>query len=163
MSSQIEEVNKIIEQMVAEKTLSLEGLKSVDILKQKLVDAEAKIEELTRRVEVKDNIVKSRDTDIYTLKSKITGLENQVQTWVTREAELLAREAARYACEKTAAVNEAQAVAYKYALDTVFKPAIMRETVWSNTNKAVPVTTNGYTTTYNESSSESINRETKSE
>jgi site-specific recombinase len=125
-----------VERMVQERTLSLEAVKGLDELRVRMKQAQVTIEQLEEKLASKGEVVNARNAEITRLKGDIERLEKEVTVWETREADIKRREGLVFQHEKQSAVSAAEAGAYKYALETVFRPSIMRETVQRNSNRS---------------------------
>lgn len=131
----LEELNAKLEELVQSKVLSLDGLSSLADLKSKLEAGDKRIATLLQNLETKE-------ATIAELREKISDRNDIIQRWEGRDKELIARDSALKAREreifnheKTAAVSEARAEAYKEAMTIVFKPPLMRESVVRSSTK----------------------------
>lgn len=122
------ELTALIDKLVTEKTFSVDGVKAIEQLRQKAAAQEEKIV----RLEANARDLTARNAAV---ESERNQLRETAAAWTKREAELSAREAKAGEHEKKAAVAEAQAGAYMFALTTVFKPNSVREMV----TKSVPI------------------------
>ena len=139
------DILKQIDQLVADKTFSLDALEGVKNIRDALIKAESKSEQLQK--ECDDHI-----KELTRLRAKIE--EEQVKN-ASLNAKLGAMEltvAAGQEAIYTAQKHEAVANAWKEAMQTVFKPNTVRETV----NRSIPIPINpgnggaSYVTTYGE-------------
>ncbi len=133
-------VLKAIEDMVQEKTLSLEALRGLGKIKDEAVRLSAELEATKAKY---NDLEKSNTTTL----SSLDAANKKVLEWEKRAAELAAREKAADVAKFAAQKDYAVAEAYKDMLKTIFAPNYFREHV----TKQVPVphTTggSGYTNT----------------
>lgn len=127
------DLTKYIDQLVTDKTFSLDGLAAIQNLRSKAEEQEKKI----------DRLVAAATTDQATI-SRITAerdaLKSAEATLAARTEAVTAREAKIFEHEKTAATANASYSALQFAFQTVFRNTVTRESV----NKAVVAGQGGY-------------------
>lgn len=127
MSTTQEDVNKLIETMVQEKTLSLDAMVSIQALKDRVAKADIEIEQ-------QKGVIKTRDASIASLQADNNRLKEQIAPIAEREIKVAAREAKVTELELQAAVARAEAGAYRHSLGVVFASNTVRESVLRNRN-----------------------------
>lgn len=115
-------LTELIDQLVNEKTFSLEGVKAIEQMRQKAEQQQAKIEALAARSA-------EQVTEIAQLKADNERKAAELTEIKKREADLKVRETAVAAHETLAAVSKAEAAAYKHSMEIVFKPNTVREKI----------------------------------
>lgn len=138
------DIKAIIDQIVADKTFSLDAVSAISILRDEHEERAEKIKALTDRVaeeakinsNLRERLVRAED-DAATLKVQLNTMKAQAEDGV----------AARHDAKR----HEAVAAAWKEAMQTVFRPSTMRETVYTSVPVAqgggAPVITMPVTTT----------------
>lgn len=116
------EVSALIEKMLQEKTLSLDAMEGIQLLKKK---AEAADTEITRLKDVQAEFVKSKSL----LETKLDIAVTENTALKAAADSVKAREALVFKNELRAAVAEAQAVAYRDSMKIVFAPNVVRENI----------------------------------
>lgn len=138
----LDKPNETIQQLLTEKTMSLEALPHIQNLKDTVTALEAKLRHT-------EEIVKSRDTTINNLQSDYDVLRKERDVLKAAETAMADREARVFELEKTAAVATAFKEAYRDAMAIVFAPNAMRQRVVASSGNM----SNNQYTTYNEDSS----------
>lgn len=146
------ELTTLIDKLVTEKTFSVDGVKAIEQLRQKAAAQEDKIGLL----EIAAKELKRTYDMIEADRQRLRGKED---TFIKREAELVAREAKVAEHEKTAAVAVAKADAFMFALTTVFKPNTVRETIMKSTPMLQQYAGGGSNITYGTHSDQSTREE----
>jgi chromosome segregation ATPase len=121
-------VTEAIDEMVREKTFSLDALNAINDLKTK-----ARIMEGALDAAQKD-VAKAKE-DARLMSERYSECNAEVNAFKTREADLEKRERAIFEHEKASAVAQARSQAFGEAFGMVFRNTVVRETV----NKSVPV------------------------
>jgi septal ring factor EnvC (AmiA/AmiB activator) len=143
----VKEITDLVEKLVQDKTFSLDAVKAVDELKKKF-----------EAVEKERDYFKTENTSN---KQHVAELEKELRLWSDKAKELETQVGALKAEQDKAkasiyeaAMHRAVADAYKDAMQIVFKPNLVRETV----AKSVPIAVSGgYPTNFCESAT--IDRE----
>ena len=130
-----EELTKLIDKIVHEKTFSLDGVKAIDLLREKVESLEESHKRLfkkgrTDREEINKYVLKCGD------------LQRTVDDYSTREEKLEKRELAIWSLETTVKVQEARASTYKECVELIFRNTSLRREMYGNT--PVPTDPNGY-------------------
>ena len=139
------DIMKQIDQLVADKTFSLDALEGVKTIRDALIKVEAKNEHLQKECDDHIRELTKVRRELEEEQAKTKDLLNQIAT--IRDA-AAAGQIAIYDAQK----HEAVANAWKEAMQTVFKPNTVRETV----NRSIPIPINpgnggaSYVTTYGE-------------
>jgi hypothetical protein len=122
MATTQEDVNKLIESMVQEKTLSLDAMVSIQALKDRVAKADIEIEQYK-------GVIKARDASIAGLQADNARLKEQIAPLADRELKVAEREAKMNQLELQAAVARAEAGAFRHSLGVVFASNTVRESV----------------------------------
>lgn len=125
------ELTDMIDKMVAEKTFTLEGVEAIKKLRDRAAEQEGAITKLKELDEEHRRELARVRTELASAKEKNT-------YWAGREEAIAGREKVMSNVEKNGAVAEAVAAAYKDAMSIVFKPNMVRESVFRNRNEPLP-------------------------
>lgn len=148
-----EDILKLIDKAVEEKTFSLDGLSAVQKIKDQVILSNARIEELTTWLKQKE---KHNDE----LKAAIKEKEFEIAKWKTRENELVEREKKHIDLEKNCAVSVAVQIAQDKMFERLFANRQFRESVVESSTRAVPnQVPGGYPTTLTETSNKTTTTE----
>jgi chromosome segregation ATPase len=122
MTNTNSKLTAMIDQLVTEKTFTMDALQAIQEMKVKAEYLEAEHTKLERQLT-------DSKADRDSLSNQLTTAEGLLLGWKNREQELVKRELKVTEHEKRSAVAEAQASAYKDALKTVFAPNVVRQSV----------------------------------
>lgn len=132
----MDELTKLIDQMVHEKTFSMEGVEAVKALRDQAVALEDQVENL-----LQDHENDKRDLDGF--KAKVLRLEKEGSDLRSRESAVIEREKKMTELEKATAVANAKADTFKECVGLVFRNATLRREMFGQQ----PVADNsGFTT-----------------
>lgn len=140
------DILKQIDQLVADKTFSLDALEGVKNIRDALIKAEAKNEQLQK--ECDDHI-----KELTRLRTKIEEQQKSISDMTAEIVMMKSTVAAGQEALYNAQKHEAVAQAWKEAMQTVFKPNMIRESV----SRSIPVAvqsgpSNSYVQNYSDSS-----------
>lgn len=113
---------KAIDRLIEEQTLSGKAAEGIQALRTELYSISQTVQYLRQELADSNATVEAQNKLINELRQEIT-------EHVMKESNIKSRELAVVANETKAAVAEAQSEAYKYAMETVFKPATIRKTI----------------------------------
>lgn len=145
------DLTELIDKLITERTFSVEGVKAIEALR---IKAEAQSAELKR----KDDAIESNRKTISNLEAGLDSARTEIERINKDLADLRARESKIADHEKARAVAEATASAYKDAMQIVFKPNTVRETIFDS----VPIAQaqpGGYSTVQSYATTKSVTRE----
>lgn len=131
--------NKLMEQidaLVAEKTFSLDAVNAITAMRNAVIDLEEEVRVLTSKLDLERKAVAQRDQ-----LNKELGEKLQHAQAAQKEAEKAAEAYRKQGIEGQCAVAELKG--YAAALQTIFKPSVVRETVQKTV--PIPVLQGGYT------------------
>ena len=134
---------ELIDDIVAKNTFSLEALDSIKALKDKVQEQEKSIAKLEEQKKQSSEIYNSTYNDNVKLRETINNLREENKKLIEQEFEA---KASIYEAAKQAAI----AAAYKDAMQIVFKPHSVRESMF--TNKQI-MTPSGFPSSYPENQS----------
>lgn len=140
------DIMKQIDQLVADKTFSLDALEGVKAIRDAMIKVEARNEQLLK--ENADHI-----KELTKVRSQLEDERVKTGDLLNQIADMKATTAAGQVAIYDAQKHEAVANAWKEAMQTVFKPNIVRETV----NRSIPMAINpgnggsSYVSSYGES------------
>lgn len=146
MANTMDALNSTIQQLLTEKTLSLEALPHIQKLKDTVAEQEKQIEILTSKVE--NHKAENRD-----LSSRLSAVVAERDRLQAAETALSGREARIFALEKEAAVAEARSSAYRDSMAIVFAPNAVRQRVQAMSGHTLP---NGQYANQNEDSERTV-------
>lgn len=132
---------ELIDDIVAKNTFSLEALDSIKALKDKVQEQEKSITKLEEQKKQSSDLYNSTYADTIELRKTINELREENRKLIEQEEKA---KASIYEAEKQAAV----AAAYKDAMQIVFKPHTVRESVVGSKQLMTP---SGYPSSYPES------------
>lgn len=138
------DIKAIIDQIVADKTFSLDAVSAISILRDEHEERAEKIKALTDRVAAEAKSNSELNEQITRLAGDAAMLKAQLDTMKAQAEDGVA---ARHDAKR----HEAVAAAWKEAMQIVFRPGTMRETVYTSVPVAqgggAPVITMPVTTT----------------
>ena len=126
-----DELTKLIDSLVEQKTFGLDALGPIKDLR----DRAAKQEALLR---TSADEIRELKTQGYQKDGQIARLANEVKDWTQRLAEIENRERKIFELEKASAVAVAQSDIWSNAFHSIFKNTVVRETI----NRDIPLTRN---------------------
>jgi len=124
-----EKLTKLIDDLVNQKTFSLDGLKAVEELRKRACDLERTLENAHGRIISMEGVLTETSTELAILR----GRENEI---VKKDAAIKARESAIFELEKGKAVADAKSEVWSGIFHTIFKNTVVRE----NVTRSLPVT-----------------------
>jgi len=122
MTTTKDDISAIIEHMVQEKTLSLEAMTSIQLLKDRSSRADLEIERQRDVIKQRDATVSRLEGELETLKEPLTKLEQRERLVAEREKKI-------HELEVQAAVAQAESRTFRHALGVVFAPNAVRESI----------------------------------
>lgn len=122
MSAENDKLNAVINQIVQDKTYSLEAIEAIKSIKDKRDELLSQVIELNSNVEICEKKVSE-------LKAENKRLDKIVDGIQVREEAVLQRENAAHKAEVEQSADKAKADAYKDALHTVFRPHSVRKDI----------------------------------
>jgi uncharacterized coiled-coil protein SlyX len=148
-----DKLSDLIDDMVREKTFSLDALDAVKGLRDRALVQDASIEKLTKTLA-------DRDETIGKMRSQASELSAEITAFKARESSIAEREGKTRDLELREAASTASAGAYREVFGTIFKNVTVRESAmkqlpYSNTQPG------GQTFTGFQASSESVERTTE--
>jgi hypothetical protein len=144
---------QMIETLVQEKTFSLDALEAIKVLRDKAVKLQEELDATKRMLE---SINAAREV----LSTEKTHLLMQLDTWIKRESDLLARERNMFALEQRTAVAEAKADAFLMSMKITFAPNLVRNSLQDLSTRSDNRTRTDYSHNINESSSQGTTENT---
>ena len=123
------ELLALIDKLTTENTFSLAGVKAIENLKVRAEQLDMKVKGLQADLDVSKAARDRGDTAYKKVSEERDRLIAQKEAWEKREANIVA-------IEKDAAVAMGKAEAYRWSMETVFRPNAIREIV----NKSIPLT-----------------------
>lgn len=145
MSTKREEINKLVDDLIVEKTFSLEIVEKIKKMRDDFL-----------AMEEKEKQTSERNSELTTQNSKLVEENNRLKAHdegVTNREKVVAEKEAKQALQDLKlehAVDKHKEM--KELLGIVFKNPVVRETAYKNTN--VPVAQNGYVSNFAGSESE---------
>lgn len=118
----LQDVSNVIENLVAQKTLSLDGMEGIQKLKERAETADKEIE----RLRIQTTSLETRND---ALSEQLSQANEQLRTIADREKAVAKREDDMHKLEMAAAVAQAEARTIRHALGVVFAPNTVREAV----------------------------------
>ena len=132
----MDKLTQLIDQMVQEKTFTMEGVTSINMLRERAKGLE---EENLRLLETQEKYAET----ISLSSQEKAELRGQLKAWGERVKELTEREEKITHLEKVAAVETAKSETYKECVSLIFRNSIIRQDMYGQT----PIKDqNGYTT-----------------
>lgn len=137
----MDELTKLIDQMVQEKTFSMEAVSAINVLREK---AEAMEETIKVSKEAHEDCAK-RYNELSDEKSK---LQNQLSTWKIRESEIAKRETYIQQLETAKEVSKAKEDTFRECVTLIFRNTLVRDDMFGTKPMA---DSSGYVTPQNTS------------
>lgn len=145
-----DKLTKLIDEIIEQKTFSLDALDSIKKLRDKAQEQESALK-------FKDEMLDAKKTIELTIRAEMAVQATQLATWKTREDELKKRELTMTALEKSSAIADAKATSYIEFARLVFANRITREKVLHSTPVVIPTPGGSYTTV--NTTTEDVSRE----
>lgn len=148
----MKELTDLVEKIVTEKTFSLEAAKQVEALKTSFEKTAADRDKISDILDQRNKQLDEKSKEITKLQATLDAIGKE------RDALKAEQEQAKKAIYE-AALHQSVALAYKDAMQIVFRPNSVRETIHRSTPVSVQptVNTSGYVTNYN--STEEVTKE----
>ena len=121
----MDELSKLIDQLVQQKTFSLDAVEQVNALREKAKEVE-------KNLTFAQSALESKRREILQLEHKVSSRDDVIQKWEDREKALQAREAKMSALEQEVAVSTATARVWDEAMRRMLANRTLRETVTSS-------------------------------
>lgn len=127
----MDELTKVIDKLVEQKTFGLDALGAIKDLRDKAAKQEENLKDAKREIDER------RGAEIRA-SNEVKRLTFVVNDWTQRQAELENRERKVFDLEKASAVAVAESKVWDRAFSSIFKNTIVREQI----NRDIPVTRN---------------------
>ena len=127
-----EKLTTLIDEIVHEKTFSLEAVNAVTNLRDTAEALESQVRILTKKNKTNEENAKIHEI-------RVSKLRNEVEDWKKREADLIVREMKILNLELGTAVSNAKAETYKECVSLIFRNETVRKEMFGS----IPVSIDG--------------------